>query len=67
VIVAAGAVTFCVLPGELPSELLRTWRNTISAAFISGVPLAGDPVASEASKNSPELWNACLMSLPVRP
>src|SRR5665647_2589067 len=33
------------------SELASTWRSTISAAF----------------RNRPEFWNACLMSLPVRP
>src|ERR1700716_4101587 len=52
------------------SDVVSTWRSTISAALRSGVEDEdgeSDPDANEASRNRPEFWNACLMSLPVRP
>src|SRR5450631_3406817 len=53
------------------SDVVSTWRSTISAAFRSGVDDEdvgeSDPDANEASRNRPEFWNACLMSAPVRP
>ena len=46
---------------------VSTCRSTISAALRSGVVDGDtDPDASVASRNRPEDWNACLMSLPDR-
>jgi len=68
VAVAAGAP--CVVAGvTLASEVVSTWRSTIRAALRSGTAVddGSDPDASDASRNNPEVWNACLMSPPVRP
>ena len=62
---ASASLAGALAPPATPfSEVVSTWRSTISAALRSGVAVAdeADPDASEASRNSPELWNACLMS-----
>src|ERR1700730_1108717 len=76
---AVGAVVPCCIPaagvsafgfaGALLSDVVSTWRSTINAALRSGVEAEdeSDPEASEASRNRPEFWNACLISSPVRP
>ena len=62
----AVVVTVPVAGAAASIAVVSTWRSTISAALRSGVPEVTDPSASEDSRNRPEVWNACLMSLPVR-
>ena len=44
----------------VPSDVSRVWRSTIMAALRSGTPAAGDPDASDASRNSPGLLKRIL-------
>src|SRR5450755_2275139 len=70
-VASALSVAKATAVGAAPlSDVVSTWRSTISAALRSGVEDAdgeSDPDANEASRNRPEFSNACLMSLPVRP
>lgn len=50
-----------------PSALDSNCRNTISAAFMSGIVADGAvPDANDASRNRPEFWNAAFSSSPVK-
>ena len=49
--------------------MTKVWRSTSSAAFRSAIVPDGGvaPVASEASRNRPDFWNADSMSPPSSP